>query len=90
MGVVVGAGVIVGSDTCVGITVGSETCVGVVVGSSDCPCPQLDITKLMTKTKIVVVLVFIGLSLSYRRFTCQPKDDLSNFERYYKPPNGWR
>jgi len=65
----VGAGVIVGSETCVGIIVGSDSCVGVIVGSSDCPCPQLDITKLMTKTKIVVVLLFIGFSFHYSRHT---------------------
>jgi hypothetical protein len=76
----VGAGVIVGSDTCVGIIVGSDTCVSVVVGSRDCPCPQLDNTRLITKTKIIVVLVFIGFSLSYTGFTCQRKDELSNFE----------
>ena len=56
-----------GSDTCVDVIVGSDTRVGVVVGSSDCPCPQLDITKLMTKTRMIGSFVFIACSLSFGR-----------------------
>ena len=50
-------------DVIAGIDV--ELGVKVCVASINCFCPQLDITKLMTKTRIALIFVFIGFSLNF-------------------------